>query len=172
MLLPSTSEIKGFSETGKQTWYRATANGKTVDSLYDGLTFLCDKSTYYFFFPGYGMNCSNDFTISVDSVCRGTTCQLAYLVGNGTSAYNAADSIVTFKWCDGSSNILTLDMPSSAKYHIYRSLCVYQPTNDLSRVSPIVHGVDKEAWYNLLGMRVARPGKGIYIKNKKKVVIR
>lgn len=118
------------------------------------------------------MNCSNDFTISVDSVCRGTTCQLAYLVGNGTSAYNAADSIVTFKWCDGSSNILTLGMPSSAKYHIYRSLCVYQPTNDLSRVSPIVHGVDKEAWYNLLGMRVARPGKGIYIKNKKKVVIR
>ena len=64
MLLPSTSEIKGFSETGKQTWYRATANGKTVDSLYDGLTFLCDKSTYYFFFPGYGMYTATKFSFA------------------------------------------------------------------------------------------------------------
>jgi len=173
MKLPSTSEIKGFSETGKQTWYRANENGKTVNTLYEGLTFNCEKATYYFFFPGYGMNCPNDFTVSVDSVRRGTLCQLSYLVGDGTTAYNAADSILYFKWCDGNDTTLTLDMPSSAAYHIYRSLCVYQPVNDLSGIAVLrTIGEGDDTYYNLQGMRVARPSKGVYIKNRKKVVVK
>lgn len=175
MVLPSVSEIKGFSQSGKQQWCRATANGKIVDELYEGLTFLCDKATYYFYFPGYGMNCTNDFTISVDSVCRGTMCQLAYLVGDGTTAYNAADSITLFKWSDGSSAALTLDMPSSARYHIYRSLCVYQPDTDLTAITvPTAHSAEAVdgAWYNLQGMRVTTPRKGVYLRNKRKVVVR
>ena len=175
MKLPSTSEIKGFSETGKQQWYRATANGKTVDELYEGLTFNCDKATYYFYFPGYGMNCTNDFTVSVDSVCRGTMCQLSYLVGDGTTAYNASDSILLFKWSDGSSDALTLDMPSSARYHIYRTLSIYQPVTDLTAINPptaLPGKTDEDIWYNMQGMRMTTPWKGVYVKNKRKVVVK
>ena len=173
MKLPSTSEIKGFSETGKQTWYRANDNGKTVTTLYDGLTFNCEKSTYYFYFPGYGMNCPNDFIVSVDSVKRGTLCQLSYLVGDGSTAYNAADSILYFKWCDDNGDALTLDMPSSARYHIYRSLCVYQPISDLTGIVTLSTDCKgDDTYYNLQGMRVARPIKGVYIKNRKKVMVK
>lgn len=173
MKLPSTSEIKGFSETGKQTWYRANDNGKTVNTLYDGLTFNCEKSTYYFYFPEYGMNCPNDFTVTVDSVRRGTLCQLSYLVGDGTTAYNAADSILYFKWCDNSNDALTLYMPSSAAYHIYRSLCVYQPVNNLTGIGILdTKGKADNTFYNLQGMRVAHPSKGVYIRNRKKIVVR
>jgi hypothetical protein len=32
--------------------------------------------------------------------------------------------------------------------------------------------VDREEWYTLQGQRVAKPGKGLYIRNGKKVVIK
>ena len=33
-------------------------------------------------------------------------------------------------------------------------------------------GVKSEEWYTLQGQRVAKPGKGLYIRNGKKVVIK
>ena len=66
-------------------------------------------------------------------------------------------------------------MPSSAHYHIYRSLSVYQPDTDLTAITPpSAHSAEAldGAWYNLQGMRVTTPRKGVYLRNKRKVVVR
>ena len=172
MKLGSTSEIMGFSGSGKLPWYRSTLNGKLLTDLYPGLTFSSEASNYYFYFPGYGMVANNDFTVSCQPPV-GTIIERGYLVGEGASVYNASDSLVTFHQCVNSDEGITIDMPSNKRYHIYRSLAVYEPMAAPVGIGAVVRTVDDDTpYYNIMGQPVNRLRRGIYIHHGKKVVVR
>lgn len=171
--LVSQGEIKGFSGTGKLPWCRAVDNGKEVATLYDGLTFSCERSTYYFFFPGYGMNCNYDFNISFAAQPY-DQCVVSYLKGEGASVYNAADSLVTATVCSPGSSSITLELQGNSNYVIYRSLQQYRPRRTPSAVMPLpTHAAPTtDLWFSLQGQRMAVPRKGLYIRNGRKVIVR
>ena len=169
----STMTIKGFEATGPLSWHRANKNGKEVTGLYDGLTFTCDKSSYYFYFEGYGMNSNYDFQIVVNEAKYGDVCLVGYLKGDGTSEYHSADSLLMLVGYEDSTQLFTVPMYANTKYYIYRSLAVYSPKRvsaavlEIGRVKPM-----SDAYYNMNGQRVAYPGKGIYVKNRRKIVVK
>ena len=170
MKLASTTEIKGFSATGAQEWYRARLNGKEVVGLYDGLTFSSEKSNYYFFFPGYGMYSNNDFTITT-AAQEGDIVELGYLVGQGNTLYDAADSLISFSYCKAGSESITIEMPGNSHYYIYRSLAAYRPKGSTTAVQPLWAVRRDDVYYTPQGVRVKSPRQGIYIKNGRKVII-
>ena len=173
MELASPNEIKGFSATGKLPWCRANANGKEVSTLYDGLTFLCDRSTYYFFYPGYGMTCNYDFTVRHEAQPYDMTV-VSYLQGQGETAYAAADSLVTMVTCPVGATISEITLPGTSAMTIYRSLQLFRPRNLPNTVKPVVtDGRSSDAmWHNLLGQPVIMPRRGIYLLGGRKVVVR
>ena len=173
MTLASQSEIKGFSGTGKLPWCRATANGKEVTTLYEGLTFRCDRSTYYFFFPGYGMNCNYDFTVTLGAQPY-DQCLLSYLQGDGASVYNAADSLVSATVCAEGDSLVTLELQANTAFVVYRSLQQYRPRQAPAAVTvpTAVPAAVPSVWYTLQGQPVTSPRRGLYIRNGRKVLVR
>lgn len=162
--------INGFSGQGKLDWYRSKTSAKET-AFYDGLTFTSEKSTYYFYFVGYGFNAPNDFSVVVNDAKLGDVCIVGYLKGEGNSTYHAADSLLAIASCTDESQGLNMALAGNSSYQIYRSLTVYRPTTDLTAVQTLVVPVaNEEACYTLQGQRVARPGKGIYVKKGKKIV--
>ena len=169
----TTMAIKGFEATGMLPWHRANKNGKEVKGLYEGLTFTCDRSAYYFYFEGYGMYSSYDFNIVVNDAKRGDVCLVSYLKGKGNSEYHAADSLLMYCSYEDSTQTFTVPMYANTNYYIYRSLAVYSPID----VSTAIRNVASEIpfnhnYFNLKGQRVLRPGWGVYIKNGRKIVVK
>lgn len=172
--LASTSTIKGFEGMGKLEWYRAKTNGKSV-ALFDGVTFSSASSQYYFFFQGYGLNANNDFTATV-TARNGDIAQLQYMVGTATgdAIYDAADAKTRFIVAGEEDEAMEIEMPGNKSFYIYRSLNVYRPKNTVG-IQPAVNRLPAaaaDAYYNLQGQRVAKPGKGVYIRNRQKVTVR
>ena len=60
------------------------------------------------------------------------------------------------------------------KFAIYRMISVFSPVADLTAIENIPADARHEDnfYYNMQGMRVLRPSKGLYIRNGKKVVIK
>ena len=166
--LATTSEMKGFSAMGKLPWYRSKANGKSV-TLYDGLTFESDKSNYYFYFVGYGMNTNNDFRVRADSPTAGDILAASYLQGTGADTYVEADSLVACSICDDANKGLTLQLKGNKSMTVYRSISHYTPADatvgiaDCQKQAPAA--TEDDVCYTLQGIKVKRPQKGIYIKN-------
>lgn len=173
MELASTNGINGFSATGKLPWCRANANGKEVNTLYDGLTFLCDRSTYYFFYPNYGMTCNYDFKIRHEAQPYDMTV-VGYLQGEGETAYVAADSLVAVSTCPVGATTNEITLFGTSAMTIYRSLQHFRPRHLPNAVKPVVtDGRSSDAmWYNLHGQPIITPKQGIYIRNGRKVVVR
>ena len=172
--LASTSTIKGFEGLGNLEWYRSKSNGRSVN-LYEGVTLNSTSSNYYFFFLGYGMNANNDFKAEV-TVQNGDIAQLQYMVGTETGdvAYDVANAKTYFVMAGKENETVQLDMPGNRSFHIYRSLNVYRPKATVG-IQPVVNHLPSNApdvYYNLQGQRVAEPSKGLYIKNKKKILLK
>lgn len=173
MKLQSQSDVKGF-DTGKIDWYRATLNGKEVKGLYEGLTFSSDRSAYYFYFPGYGMNANSDFRLSVDDAVQGDLLRLDYAVGTGSTKYSEDVFHTSFTLCEEPASGIVLDMPGNASYYVYRGLQLYRPLTPLAGVESIAadRGDAPVCYYTLQGTRVSRPAKGLYIRDGRKVIIK
>ena len=169
-LLTTTSEIKGFSAMGKLPWNRSKSNGKSL-TLYDGLTFTSEVSNYYFYFPGYGMNTTNDFTVTADEPTQGNILSASYMKGTGDDVYNAADSLLVFALCEDEDQPLSLPLTGNKSMTIYRSLCLYTPADAAVGIDDIP--AERE-WqgpcYTLQGIRTSRPSRGIYIQGKRKLI--
>ena len=173
MELKNDNIITGFSATGKLPWRRANKNGKEVE-LFSGLTFGCERSTYYFFYPGYGMTCNNDFTISHAAQPRDVTL-VSYLQGTGESTYNAADSLVTAQQCAEGATAATIALPGTTAMTIYRSVQHYRPLqSEEDGIVPVAAERKATAgdWFSIQGQRLAVPRKGLYIRHGRKVVVR
>ncbi len=170
----SISAINGFDSTVKLPWRRAKLTGKTVTGLYEGLTFSGDKSVLFFYYPGYGMNMSNDCLLTVDEPAVGEICKVACLVGEGQTVYDAADSLLQWACCTDLYSGLTMPLRSRSNYYIYRSLERYTPVVDVTPVEATVWRRQMAPrYYNLHGQPVVAPlHKGIYVSEGKKVVIR
>ncbi|MBR1447558.1 MAG: glycosyl hydrolase family 2 [Prevotella sp.] len=173
MALTSTSVIKGFDGTGQLPWMRSKSYGKSVTGLYDGLTFTSKNSNYYFYFVGYGMNTNYDFTITLNDAMKGDVCLVSYLQGQGETVYQAADSLLLIGQCLSEADGLSVNLLGNSSYRVYRSLAVYRPASVVSSVSTTAFSLQEpDAYYTLQGQRVARPGKGLYIKKGKKLVFK
>ncbi|MBR1484964.1 MAG: glycosyl hydrolase family 2 [Prevotella sp.] len=174
MELASDNAITGFGATGKLPWRRANSNGKQV-SLFSGLDFSCDRSAYYFFYPGYGMTCNYDFTAAHEAQPYDAML-VSYLKGEGETAYDAADSLVVVEACAAGASSVQASLLGTQAMTIYRSVQLYRP-----RHLPIDDGINKTAadpkasvgqWFNLQGQRVAVPRRGLYIRNGRKTLVR
>lgn len=169
----STMTIKGFEATGVLPWHRANKNGKEVTGLYEGLTFTCDRSAYYFYFEGYGMNAGYDFNIIVNKAKHGDVCLVSYLKGKGDSEYHATDSLLMYCSYEDSTQTFMVPMYANTSYYIYRSLAVYSPIDVASSIQTVgAEWPSNHGYFNLKGQRVMRPGKGIYVKNGRKIVLK
>ncbi len=180
--LAKTAEITGFKGAGKLLRYRSLANGKSV-ALYDGLTFLSDVSNYYFYYPGYGMNTNNDFTVVPDNTVEGEILAASYLKGTGDDIYVAGDSLLTFVLCDeepyptaAAEDGLCLQLLGNKSMTIYRALFVYTPQNGRAGIEEVRESISEtcsnQPYYTLQGIRTNRPARGLYIHGKRKIYIR
>ena len=177
-LMKTTIEITGFSSTGKLPWYRSSKSVTSNAELYDGLTFLSDKNTYYCIFDGYGMNAFNDFRLSVNDAQEGDLLHLSYLHGDGSTTYAATDSLSLFVSCESASDGLTVPLSGRNSYYIFRSLALYRPVEVVTAIqTPLTPPLrTTENWYDLLGRPVhpsgnAQPArKGLYIYQGKAVM--
>lgn len=169
--LSGSAVIKGFDGTGALERYRSKSNGKSV-KLYDGVTFNSTKSNYYFFYPGYGMNTNNDFEAEIE-VEQGDIVCLSYLVGSDACVYQASDSLVSFCLADGEKACVALPMPGNSSYYVYRTLSLFTPqeTVDILPVNKLPGNSTANNYFTLQGQRISKPRSGIYIKNRKKVII-
>ena len=169
----TTMAIKGFEATGMLPWHRANKNGKEVKGLYEGLTFTCDRSAYYFYFEGYGMYSTYDFNIQVNDAKRGDVCLVSYLKGKGNSEYHAADSLLMYCSYEDSTQTFNVPMYANTNYYIYRSLAVYSPVNEATAIRNVASDQPfNQHYFNLKGQRVLRPGRGVYVKNGRKIVVK
>ena len=168
MAMPSAHAMTGFSGTGALPWYRAEANGKELTTLYEGLTFACDVANYYFFYPGYGMAANADFAIGM-AANEGDACIVSYMQGEGTTVYNAADSLTVSARC--LDNSLSIPLRKQDDGVVYRTLALYRPRHQqLSVAQSTLLTPRADVWYTLQGVRVSRPQRGIYIRNGRKVI--
>ena len=189
-ILTTTSEIKGFSAMGKLPWNRSKANGKSL-TLYDGLTFTSESSNYYFYFPSYGMNTTNDFTVTAADAALGSILSASYLKGTGDNVYNAADSLLTFAFCEEADLPLSLPLKGNKSMTIYRSLCLYTPASaevgienvSVERDLQSSVGGDLQSptstYYTLQGIRIEnrksenrKLPKGLYIHGNRKIIVK
>ena len=158
---------------GRLTWYRSKSNGREV-TLYDGLVFRSSIANYYFYFPGYGMNTNNDFTVSTDTPVLGDIIAASYLQGTGTDTYQAADSLQCFALCDDTALPLSLPLKGNASMTIYRSLALYTPTGKSVGITDTNEGREAKSnddYYTLQGVRVEKPTRGAYIHKGKIVIV-
>lgn len=169
--MKATTTIMGFSAEGSQAWYRSKKSIKENNTLYDGLTFLSEKNTYYCVFPGYGLNAFNDFSIAFSNAATGDLLQLSYVQGDGTSAYQAADSTSLFVSCDNATSGLSVSLLSRSNFTIYRSALLFRPVTIESAITlPHSGSATSSVYHTLQGVRVERPARGVYILNGRKVV--
>lgn len=168
--------ITGFDSNSKYEWYRSTSNATTNSDAFDGLTLRSEKTTYYCVFDGYGMNAFNDFTMTVDGAQKGDLCLLAYVNGSGATVYDAANSVTTAaEYSDGQQE-LTISMDGRSRGTIYRSATVYRPLQTATGINSQKAGKERmnaaPAVFNMQGVRVTAPQRGLYIRNGKKVLYR
>ena len=179
-VLTTTSEIKGFSAMGKLPWNRSKSNGKSM-TLYDGLTFTSDVSNYYFFFPDYGMNAPNDFTVTEDNAALGEIMAVSYLKGTGDDIYNAADSLLTYVLCEDEDKPLSLPLTGNKSMTIYRSLCLYTPADAAVGIEDITVERNLQSpstpYYTLQGIQIEnrksenrKLPRGLYIHGNRKII--
>ena len=176
-LMKTTIEITGFSGTGKLPWYRSSKSVTSNAELYDGLTFLSEKNTYYCIFAGYGLNAFNDFRLSVNDAQVGDLLHLSYLHGDGSTTYAAADSLSLFVSCESANDGLIVPLSGRSSYYIFRSLAIYRPVDIVTAIQtpPTPPLRPSDSWYDLLGRPVhpsgnAQPArKGLYIRQGKTV---
>lgn len=169
------NNIIGFSDSGKQSWYRSKRSAREHDGLFDGLLFQSESANYYMCFPGYGLNAMYNFQTTVRQAAAGDLCQVSYVQGDGTTAYEAADSVSLFVTCDQADGGLVIPMQSRSSYVIYRSLQLYRPLNGMTAVRSVVtDGVRQDGGdvYTLQGLRVRQPRRGIYVRNGRKFVVK
>ena len=172
-VMGNNTTMTGF--TGNYAWRRAPEKNSTTSvELYNGITAQSEKNTYYFYYPGYGMAPTNDCQLVVSDVQAGDVCLLSYLVGSaGKSDYHAADSLVTLLSCEDATGGLTVPLTSRSAYYVYRGLQHFRPRSVTESVGAVRASVVPAAcYYTLQGVRVARPQRGIYIKNGKKVIVK
>lgn len=181
-ILTTTSEIKGFSAMGKLPWNRSKANGKSL-TLYDGLTFTSESSNYYFYFPGYGMNTTNDFSVTASDAAVGSILSASYLKGTGDDIYNAADSLLTFVLCEDADQPLCLPLTGNKSMTIYRSLCLYTPADATVGIENVSVERDLQSlstpYYTLQGIQIEnrksgnrKLPRGLYIQGNRKIYIK
>lgn len=172
--MSTTIAITGFSETGKQTWYRSKKSNMSNAALYNGLTFNSEKNTYYCVFPNYGLAAFNDFTLVANNAEKGDILHLSYLKGEGTTVYQAADSINIFINCEDTEKGLSTALFGRNSYYIYRSAAVYRPLSGETAIQTITAMPDATGtdYYTIQGIRVKAPQKGLYIRKGRKVVIK
>ena len=169
----STLAIKGFEAEGALPWHRANKNGKEVTGLYEGLTFTCDRSAYYFYFEGYGMNAGYDFNIVVNDAKYGDVCLVSYLKGKGDSEYHASDSLLMYCSYEDSTQVFAVPMYANTSYYIYRSLAVYSPVDVATSIREMESDrFVNDGYFNLKGQRVMCPERGVYIRNGRKIVVK
>jgi hypothetical protein len=180
-LMKTTTALTGFSGSGKLAWYRSAKSVTSNDDLYDGLTFNSEKNTYYALYPGYGMNGFNDFSISVNNAEKGDLCHLSYLLGDGSTTYNAADSVSVFVSCENAADGLTIPLHGRNSYYVYRSLTVYRPADTATaiRETGIKPYHDGSNVYDLMGRPVANGSnvngklrRGVYVHQGRVIVVR
>ena len=172
--MTAQADIFGFTGSGKQTWYRSKKNTTANTALYDGLNFRSEKNTYYCVFPGFGLNSFQDFTLAVNDGKAGDLLHLSYMQGEGSTVYNAADALDEFLTCESADQGLAIDLQNRNSYRIYRSAAVYRPLQLPSGIQTIraATGNGDGAYYTLQGVRTTAPGKGIYIHNGRKIVVK
>ena len=181
-ILSTKSEIKGFSAMGKLPWNRSKSNGKSL-TLYDGLTFSSEVSNYYFYFPGYGMNTTNDFTVTADDATLGSILSVSYLRGAGDDVYNAADSLLTFVLCEDEDKPLSLPLTGNKSMIIYRSLCLYTPADAAVGIEDITVERNLQSpstpYYTLQGIQIdnrksenRKLPRGLYIQGNRKIIVK
>ena len=168
----SQQPITGFDvKTGCRM---AKKMGTNVTELYNGLTFTSSSSNLFYFYPGYGMNVMYDGNISLEGK-DGDVAVMSYLVGDYTNqkAYVAADSVVYCPMASGGAGF-SFPLKKRDRFTIYRSLSVFSPVADLTAIENIPADAlhEDNFYYNMQGMRVLRPSKGLYIRNGKKVVVK
>ncbi|MBR6121384.1 MAG: glycosyl hydrolase family 2 [Prevotella sp.] len=163
--------INGFTTTTNY-WHRASASGKELANLYDGMTFRCDNSNNYFFCPDYGMMATYDFDINLQAA-DGDICLLSFLKGGEPAVdYRAEDSLLSIMICNDSKAGLTLEMKGRKECYIYRTLQVYRPKQAPTGITRLTTAANDGLFYSLQGLRVKRPERGIYIRNGRKVLVR
>ena len=164
--------ISGFNPAVKLEWYRTKKSTKVFENLFEGVDVSSEKAGYYFMYPGYGMNCTNDALLTVRDAAVGDLCHVSYLIGDGSKDYQAADSLNMFIGCESAIDGLVMSLKARSAYAIYRSLAVYRPVSLPTAIRQVWSRQtgDSEAYYNLQGVRVNRPQKGVYIRNGRKVV--
>ncbi len=169
----SQQQIVGFGV--KAGCRMAKKTGANVTELYNGLSLTSSSSNLFYFYPGYGMTAMYDGNITLDGK-DGDVAVMSYLVGDYTNEkeYVAADSVV---YCPMANEGKGFSMPLKKRdrFVIYRSLSVFSPVADLTAIDdiPVYAEPAKNAYYyNMQGMRVLRPSKGLYIRNGKKVVVK
>lgn len=168
----SQKQIDGFSTTTGRR--QAKKMGTSVTELYNGLTITSNETNIFYFYPGYGMVAKADGQITLD----GNDCDVAvlsYLMGDYTKSkeYAVADSVA---YCPTAINGrgFSFSIKNMNKFAIYRMISVFSPVADLTAIENIPADARHEDnfYYNMQGMRVLRPSKGLYIRNGKKVVVK
>lgn len=89
--------------------------------------------------------------------------------GEGTTVYNAADSLTVSARC--LDNSLSIPLRKQDDGVVYRTLALYRPRHQqLSVAQSTLLTPRTDVWYTLQGVRVSRPQRGIYIRNGRKVI--
>ncbi len=169
----SQQQIVGFGV--KAGCRMAKKTGANVTELYNGLSLTSSSSNLFYFYPGYGMTAMYDGNITLDGK-DGDVAVMSYLVGDYTNEkeYVAADSVVYCPMANEGKGF-SIPLKKRDRFVIYRSLSVFSPVADLTAIDdiPVYAEPAKNAYYyNMQGMRVLRPSKGLYIRNGKKVVVK
>jgi len=170
--MASKSDVSGFDVN--TAWRRAPEkNSARQVALAEGVEARSEAAAYYFFYPGYGMNVSQNALLTVEAD-KGDICMLSYLVGNSSKkAYAAADSLLTIVECVSDEGGIEVPLASRGSYCLYRSLQLYKPKASPSSVQQpsVLQPLAPDApFYNLQGIPVARPVRGIYIRGGRKYV--
>ena len=177
----STMVITGFSGTDRQPWYRSKKSNMSNAALYDGLTFTCEKNSYYGVYPNYGLFGFNDFTLVVNDAAKGDILHFSYLKGEGATVYQAADSLSMFITCENAERGLSADMYGRNSYYIYRSATVYRPQSGSTAIQTVTTTPNEvpSDYYTLQGLKIVNGqsvngqlSPGIYIRRGKKIVIK
>ena len=175
---PASNALPGFSD--KAARRVAKSQGKVVTALYDGLTFTAGKTNVFYYYPGYGMSMSADATLTFEADW-GDAAVLSYVQGDDAAsvAYNRNDSITTGMVIERSDGQAIIPMSGKASNRLYLNLQRFKPVTAPTAIRGVEitetnaqTGKENEGFYNLQGMRVAVPGKGIYLHRGKKVIIR
>ena len=169
-VMTNTAAVNGFAVN--TAWRRAPEKNSTTEvELYDGVKATSEKSSYYFYYPGYGMVPTVDVALNVKAE-KDDVCLLSYLVGSSAKpTYNAADSLTAFTTCEKSEEGIGLKLNSRSAYYLYRGMQLFRPLHHPSDIS-IVKSVKQQPdyFYTLQGQRVEALRRGIYIRGGKKYI--